>query len=169
VETLGFGVDSADMMAAMQSQNPEDMQKAVSNMQTSVYRAAMIDVNKLVQQRVDSAIGEMKQNTNNTIEANSIVAQMETALPWTRQPAYAPMAKAVVNQMLQKDGMTPEKAIAETAKYFQQFANETVTGQQIPPGGKPNGNFQNQQPNQQQNGNPADEPDWLEFLGGKPE
>ena len=168
VQGLGFGAEANDLMAAMESRDPEAVGKAVAGMQASTYRAAMVDVNKLVNQRVDAAMEANTQNTHNTIEANSVIAQMESALPWTRQPAYAPMAKAVVNQMLQKEGMTPEKAIAETAKYFQQFANDANTGQQAP-NGKPTGNFQNQNGNNSQNNNAEDDTvDWIDFLGGKP-
>lgn len=171
VNSLGFGGSADAIMEAMQSQNSENMLAAVSQMQADTYRATMVDANKIIEQRVAAALAEMQNTTHNTITANSAVAQLEYALPWTKQPAYAPMAKAVMNKFLEQDGATPEKAIEEVGKFFTQFANAAAPNGSQPPSSGPTGGYANQHPGQQQQQNQQPQPkeiDWIAYLGGKP-
>lgn len=170
VNTLNLGASAGDLMAAMQSQDPEQIATALQANNAQVYRSAMIDANKMVDSRIDAIRDEMQTNTDNTIKGNTIIAQMENALPYTKNGAYAPMAKAVISQLLEKPGMTTENAIVQTGKYFEKFVSDVQSTQQTPPGSKPKGGFGNGQDSQNlQNGNQADEPNWFEFLGGKSE
>lgn len=170
VQGLGLDAQTQQFMDAIESREPEQMQKVLLANNKAVYRAAMLDANNMIDKKVATMREEMQQDTTNTITGNSIVAQMETALPFTKNAAYAPIAKAVVSQMLEQPGMTSAKAIENVGKFFTKFAGDVNAGQPRPPGGKPNGGFGNGQYDvDPQASDESEVPDWFEFLGGKPE
>lgn len=161
VASINFGSDPAAMMEAVRAGDMEGFAEQMKNMQIGIYKAAMIDANKMMQQSTNSLKSEMQSNTETTISSQKLIGQMNAALPFTAEPAYAPMAKAVLTRLLSKKGMTPEKAIKETGKYFSDMANRV--------GGTMNGNLSPGQRKSASNANQNEDMDWVAFMGGKPE
>lgn len=164
VDGIDFGADPAAMMEAVRGGDVEAFSEQLKNMQVGIYKAGMLDANKMMQQTSGNLKTELQNNTETTISSNKIISQMHKDLPYTAEPAYAPMAKAVLSKLLSKKGMTTEKAIKETGDYFSQMANKV--------GGNMNGNLNNaNQNNNNQFGNNSqdEEMDWVSFMGGKPE
>ena len=161
VATIDFGADPAAMMEAVREGNLEAFSEQLANMQKGIYKAGMLDANKMVQQNSAGLKTELQNTTETTISSNKIISQMNESLPYTAEPAYAPMAKAVLSRLLSKKGMTSEKAIEETGKYFSGMANKV--------GGNMNGNLPRGNNNQFGNESQDEDMDWVSFMGGKPE
>jgi len=170
MQSLDFGTDGSSLMEAMQSNDPAKMVEAARNWQEGMYRTTMMQVNKLVSQQMDAVRKEADANASSTVESNKMMEQLHSSLPFTQQPAYAPMAQAVFTQLLDQDGMTTQKAIEETGKYFQGMANDVAKTMQSAPNGKPGGGFGNSIPQfGGDNGDSETEVNWVELLGGKPD
>lgn len=161
VATLDFNSDPAAMMTAMREGDAEGFAAQLQSMQVGIYKAAMLDANKMMQQTSGNLKTELQQNTDTTISSNKIIGAMNEKLPYTAEPAYAPMAKAVISRLLSKKGMTPERAIKETGDYFSQMANKV--------GGTMKGNLNRGQQNQFGDDTQDEEMDWVAFMGGKPD
>lgn len=161
VAGIDFGTDPQALMTAMREGDLEAFTTQMQNLQVGIYKAGMLDANKMMQQTSGNLKTELQQNTDTTISSNKIISEMNEKLPYTAEPAYAPMAKAVISRLLSKKGMTPAKAIEETGKYFSGMASK-VAGNMV-------GKLPNVSGNQFVNESQTEEVDWVSFMGGKPE
>jgi len=165
VAGIDFGSNPEAMMAAVRDGNVEGFAEQLVNMQKGIYKAAMLDANKMMQQTTGNLKTEMQNNTETVISSDKLISQMNGALPFTAEPAYAPMAKAVLTRLLSKKDMTPEKAIKETGEYFSNMSKAV--------GGNMNGNLGNNQHSNSNNqfgdATQNEDMDWVQFMGGKPE
>lgn len=166
VSGIDFGTDNVAMMEALRNGDAEAFGEQIKAMQVGIYKAAMLDANKMMRQTTDGLKADMQKSTATTISSDKLISQMNEKLPFTAMPAYAPMAKAVLTRLLSKEGMTQDRAIKETGDYFSGMA-ETISGNVQ---GGPSGNRSRSSGNQF--GNDAAQSgdmDWIEFMGGKPE
>jgi len=156
------GLNTQEMM-----QSPEAFQTGIENLAKNLYKQALVTTNQLVKQGIDGATASMETHTQNSMKHQGIVAEMHKQLPFTKMPAFAPMANGVLNTILQKKGMTPEKAIKHVKGYFAKLNTEVGGGNS----GNGNTGFNGQQSNngsQSDYGN-SDDMDWVSLLGGSPE
>jgi len=159
------GIDMTNAGVAFQNGDMEAVGKMFQQIGANAYRNAMIDTNRVVNQRVDAMGTQVKSDVNAQNATGRVISEMNTALPFTSMPAFAPMAKAVLTQFLGKGG-TPEDAIKEVGAYFNNLSGEVGKMNPGAPNGRPAGNFGGNGMQQQQDGNNGDEPDWMTILGG---
>lgn len=156
VASIDFGVDPAAMFQAAQSGNSEGFAEQMQKLTSGIYKAAMLNSNKMLNQRMESMRDEMRQTTQSAVSSDKLISQMNERIPFTKDPAYAPMAKAVLTRLLNK-GESPEKAIAGTERYFRDLAKQ-VPGSTSGKGKDVSGNGEAD----------SQEMDWVSFMGGKP-
>lgn len=166
IESLDFsgGIDLAASMKAIQDGDVEEFGKLIQQIGSNAYRNSLIDANKVVQQRVDKMADSVKADVSSTNATSDLVKEMNVALPFTKNPAFAPVAQLTLTQFMQK-GVPPQKAIEEVGKYFQNLSGEVSKMNPSPPGSRPAGNFGHGIHNDAGNQG-GDEPDWIELLGG---
>lgn len=155
------GVNVADVQQAMQNGDGEAFNKGMRAIGENAYRQAMVDLNKIVNQRVDAAKKEMTTATASQTATERAISQLEDALPYTKEPMYKPVAEGVFTQLLQQKGMTVDKAIQKTGEYFQKFAGDVNKNNPQAPGNRPSGGFG--AINESTDGD--DGQDWMDFLG----
>lgn len=161
VANINFGGDPNQMVESIRNGEIDGFAKQLQEMQVGIYKAAMLDANKMMRQNMDTLRSELQQQTETTINSDKVISQMEQALPYTKEPAYAPMAKAVLSRLLSKEGMTADEAIKQTGEYFSLMASQ-VGGAG---GGTGNGGAAGNQSGTQTQ---QEDVDWVSFLGGKP-
>ncbi len=123
-----------------------------------------MDANKVVQQRVDQMAETVKADVSASTATSDVVREMNTQLPFTQGKAFAPVAKLVLTQFMEK-GLSPQDAIVEVGKYFKNLSGEVSKLGPKSPGSRPSGSFRGSSDTQDGNSD-ADDPDWMEFLGG---
>jgi hypothetical protein len=166
IDSLDFSgnIDLAAGLEAIRNGDTEVFGALLKQVSANAYRNAMVDTNKVVQQRVDK-MGEQVQSTVSANQSTGeLIREMGTQLPFTKSPAYAPVAKLVLTQFLQK-GATPADAIMQVGKYFQSLSGEVGKINPGPPSGRPSGGFGGGQHNAG-DGNASGETDWMQVLGG---
>ena len=166
IETLDFtaGINLQEGMQAIQNGDLEAFANLLQQVGINAYRNSLVDANKVVQQRVDQMAQTVKDDVSSSNATSAVVSAMQEKLPFTKQKAFEPIAKLVLTQFLEKK-FSPEDAITETGKYFQNLSGETQKLSPKPPGSRPSGNFRGSSDNQDGNSD-AGEPDWVDMLGG---
>lgn len=167
VDSLDFsnGIDMAASMTAIQNGDVEAFGKLIQQIGANAYRNSLVDANKVVQQRVDKMADSVKADVSTSNATSDLVKEMNTQLPFTKNPAFAPVAQLTLTQFMQK-GVPAQEAIKEVGKYFQNLSGEVGKMNPGAPGGRPAGNFRNGVNSNDAGNQGADEPEWLEFLGG---
>ena len=167
IESLDFsgGIDLAASMTAIQNNDVEAFGKLIQQIGANAYRNSLVDANKVVQQRVDKMAESVKADVSSSTATSDLVKEMNVALPFTKNPAFAPVAQLTLTQFLSK-GVAPDKAIAEVGKYFENLSGEVSKMNPRHPSGRPAGNFDGSMNSGNAGNIGEDEPDWIELLGG---
>lgn len=116
------GVDLEKITADLTSGNTESLENAFKAMSRNVYTSALLNTNKIMDQKIEAAIEQAVTKSKNSIGSDFALQQMNSQLPFTAKPAIAPMAKQVLEQLIKK-GSSTEEAIAGVKDYFQQTAS----------------------------------------------
>ncbi len=153
---LTDGFDSQAM------QDPETAQKVMEQLARNVYTAAMKDANVIMGQQITQLREELQTETQNTLQGDQIIRDMNNTLAFTSKPAYKPIADSLVTRFLEK-GDTPAKAIENVSLYFQNLQKEVSSSIPQPANDRLRnnnfGNGSNLQPNQQE-----ETQDWVKFF-----
>lgn len=161
VKSLGFGKHGDALTKALNSGDGQQTMKVIADIQTDTYRSAMLNVNKMVQAQLKNLEDRLTANTSASVENAELLKQLYKEVPFAESPAYAPLAQAVLEQMLNQEvkgkPMTKAQALSETKKYFNDLAKKIGDNSN---GGNSNNGNKNQGSNNQ-------EPDWVALLGGK--
>lgn len=167
IDTLDFtsGVDATGILQAISEGDAEALGTALQQVGINAYRNAMVDANKVVQQRVDAASESVKNDISAQNATSEVVNAMNNELPFTKKAAYAPMAKLVLTQFLEK-GANPQDAIKEVGKYFQNLSGEVGNLSQGAPNGRPASRFGGVNSSNNAGNDGAEVEDWVDFLGG---
>lgn len=161
---LTRGVDLDAISGELSQGSTEGLSKAFNVVAAKVYRQSMIDMNKIIEQKVNAGVAAAVQQSSNAAKGNNAVRQMNEALNFTSNPAIAPIANAALAQFIKK-GKTPEDAVESVRKFFQNTSRLSAKdlGLQSAPRSRP-GN----QPFSGAgdiSGEDDEEINWLEMLG----
>lgn len=157
-------IDLAKVSEGLNQGNTESLGNAFSTIAAKTYRQAMVDMSKIIDQKVAAGVKAAVTQSSNVAQGDMAVRQMNSTLDFTKNPAIAPVAGAVLAQLIKK-GKSTEDAVDGVRKFFQNTSkiSAKALGLQKPPHGRPgNQSFSGA-------GNIADdedtEVDWLETLG----
>lgn len=128
VAGLGFSDMAQKKAAALQSGDPEQIAAIESEQMTHIYKQALININKMMSEKFESFKSTMQNQTTQTMNQSEMMKQLNTEFPFTKSPAYAPVAEAVLKQFLnqKKNGkpMSKDEAIKQTGAYFKNLAKQ---------------------------------------------
>jgi len=163
---LTAGIDLSKIQEDLQTGSTESLNSAFESIAANSYKASMMQMNKIMDQKIAAAKEQAVQESKASLDADSATREMHVKLPFTTDPNIAPVAKAALNQFL-KNGKDLPTAIQLTANFFKSTA-EKISGVSTPPSnldGSFNQNSNNEQnSNNNNNSNPSDHDEWLDLL-----
>jgi len=155
-------VDTTKIYEGLSSGDPAALNAALSQVAQNTFKRALIDTNKLINSRVDAAVETAVAKSRSGVHGDLAVQSMNVEMPFTKDPAVDPIAKAVLAQFMKK-GQDASTAIDNVKKFFKrthQISSKDL-GINKPPKGP--GRIQNAVP-----GNAVDEEfeeiDWMATL-----
>jgi len=158
-------VDLNSISEELNQGKTEGLGKAFSAIATKTYRQAMVDMSRVIDQKVNAGIEKAVLQSSNAAQGNQAVRQMNTTLNFTKNPAVAPIANAALAQLIKK-GKSVEDAVEGVRTFFQKTSKLSAKelGLQNPPRGRPGNQSFNGAGDIADDGD-DDEIDWLETLG----
>jgi len=158
------GVDTAKIYEGLSSGDPTALNAALSQVAQNTFKRALVDTNKLINARVDAAVETAVAKSRTNVHGDLAVQSMNAEMPFTKDPAVDPIAKAVLAQFMKK-GQDASTAIANVKKFFQRThkISSRDLGINKPPKGP--GRIQNATPGNEVDDDEADEIDWMATLG----
>lgn len=163
---LAGGIDARQIAQDMQTGNIESFQGALASVAQNAYKAAIMDANKMMEAKVQQAVDKAVSQSDGNFKSDMATSKMNEALPFTANPAIAPVAKTLLAKFIAK-GQDLPKAIKSVEQYYKHSAEQmgfvmpskspSRPGQQ---GFNNNGGSNNN--TQQQN----DDSDWINILSG---
>lgn len=116
---LSNGVDLATIQTDMQEGKTESLQAAFQQVAQNTYRATMMDMNNVVNQRIEAAVQKAVSTSSQNHSGAQAIEALNKELPFTADPAVAPMAQKAFKQFISK-GQDVKTAIESTKNYFAQ-------------------------------------------------
>ncbi len=168
-QKLAAHIDSLGLMEGFDQQamaDPEKAEAAMKSLMANTYSAAIKDANQIMDQRIDSLREELQQETQDTMRGNESINAMNSALKYTSQPAYKPVAEALLVKFQNKGASTPE-AIKKVGEYFNKLSSDVADTVPRNSNNRMNGSSFNNSNSNSSSGD-ADPEDWMEFLSAKP-
>ncbi len=160
---LTKSVNLEEISTELSQGKTEGLGNALKTVAAQTYRQAMVDMSKIIDKKVKAGVEAAVQQSQNAVQGNMAVTQMNTALSFTKNPAIAPVASAVLSQLIKK-GKSVDDAVDGVRAFFQNTSKISAKelGLQNPPRGRPG--------NQPFNGtgdidDDENEIDWLETMG----
>lgn len=114
---LGSGIDANKIASDMAEGNTDSLNAAFTSVAASSYKAALISTNKLIDAKISNAIDEAVNRSEGKFKTNAAVRDLNDALPFTKAPEIAPIAKVVFGQFMKK-GQNVDEAIESVRKFF---------------------------------------------------
>lgn len=166
VDSLDFnaGIDPNAVMQAMRDGDPEALTAAFNKIGANAYRNAIVDANKIMGQKVEAMAKTVKDDVSSANASGELVKEMHNQLSFTKSPAFAPVAKLVLTQFIEK-GSSPQDAIKQVGEYFKNLSGEVAKLNPSAPNRRPTGGFGGGSNNGGGNTDEGGEEDWMEFLG----
>ncbi len=156
-------IDLGKISEELTQGNTEGLGTALKTVAAQTYRQAMVDMSKIIDQKVTAGVEKAVQQSSNAVQGNMAVSQMQTALAFTKNPAIAPIAGAVLSQLIKK-GKSVDDAVDGVRQFFQNTSKISAKelGLQHAPAGRPGNTGFNGAGNVQDD---DEEIDWLETMG----
>jgi len=162
---LTSGVDLSQMQEDAQNGNTDSLNKAFETVAANTYKAALQQVNTLMDNKITSAIDKAVSESTSVMNETTAVKEMQSALPFTSNRDIAPVAEAALKQIMSK-GASINEAIQQVTTFFNSTANAVAGGNNqndVTSGGfNPNSNVNNN--NSSNNNNSNQEDSWMDFL-----
>lgn len=158
------GVDVNEIANDLNQGNTESLTKMLSTQAQNVYKRALIDSNNLMDQKIGKAVDQAVQKSRTGAHGDMAVRVMEGTLPFTKDAAVQPIAKAVLGRLMSQ-GQDVDEAIGNVKKFFAHTANiaSKELGKQRAPRSSPGSNF-NGPADMSISDDGDDDPDWMSFL-----
>lgn len=118
-----FGSLAKELFDQVAEGNVDEFNKSFQSALRGVYKTAVEDANKLLDARIQKLETSLLQKFNNRTEADAIIKDMKSKIPYADNPATEPVARMVLGAYL-KQGLNKQEAIAATNQYFNRFADE---------------------------------------------
>jgi hypothetical protein len=165
---LSDGIDLNNVQTELQEGKTDALNAAFETVASNVFQQAMIQTNRLVESRLDSAVDSAVNKATGKVNANFALREINEAMPFTKDPAIEPIAKAVMSGFMKQDGADAQSVVKSTQQFFEQMAKVAATEfKMVPPnsdlGENPFGGGVS--PSQRNTGKV---PDWLDVLAGNP-
>lgn len=118
-----FGSLSKDLFDKVQEGDVDSFNSGLESMMRSVYKTAIEDSNRLMTARMEDFEQKLMTKLNSSKEADGLVNDLKTAIPYAQDAAVEPVARQVLSGYL-RQGMSKNEAIAATNAYFGRLADK---------------------------------------------
>ena len=118
-----FGSLSKDLFDKVQDGDVDSFNSGLETMMRSVYKTAIEDSNRLMTARMQDFEQKLMAKLNSSKEADGLVNDLKTAIPYAQDAAVEPVARQVLSGYL-RQGMSKNEAIAATNAYFGRLADK---------------------------------------------
>lgn len=137
---LTAGIDMNKISEGIKEGNFEDLTSAFKTVAGNAYQNAIMDSTKIMDAKIEKAVSNAVSQAKGNYQADQATQQLHTALPFTKDAAIAPVATAVMTQLIGK-GKSSEEAIMGVKAFFAQTSKLSAKDLdlQIAPAGTPNG------------------------------
>jgi len=155
-------IDMAKIESEIVQGSTESLQNAFKSVGENVYKAALTQVNQLVDSKLEKVKQESIREANASVDAKSAIREMNQKIPFTEDPNIAPVAQAALNSFLAKDLSLPE-AIKATAKYFDNVSAQVNTAKDFSGNQPGESGFNSSQQNNNKSKQSSHD-DWISIL-----
>lgn len=159
---LSNGIDGQKIQSDLAEGNFESLNDAFETIASNSFQATMQAANKLMDKKIGEAVDRAVQESGSKISTDMATQQMTARLPFTQDKDIFPVAKAALQQFLDK-GENIESAVKKVDNYFKATAKAiNGGGDQQPGSGRFNqgNNYSGENNNNQSNANS----DWEDIL-----
>lgn len=131
-----FGALSKELFDKVSEGDVDSFNNGLQSMMRAVYKTAIEDSNRLMDARFSKFEDSMLTKINTSKEADNMISELKTAIPYAKDPAVEPVARQILSGYL-RQGMSKSEAIGATNAYFDRLADKV--GQKNNPESKANG------------------------------
>jgi len=126
VNSLNFtdGIDVQKVIADLNEGNLESFQQALKTAAANAYKTSMTDMQKVLDAKIAKAIDEAANRSVSMQDSKMLLKDLNAKYPFTASPEIAPIAKTVMQQLIQNKKVSPSEAIEQTAKFFEHITNK---------------------------------------------
>lgn len=123
VKQKQFGSLPKDLFDKANEGDIDSFNSGLQGMMQQVYKTAIEDSNRLMTARMQDFEQKLMTKLNNSKEADGLVNELKTAIPYAQDAAVEPVARQVLSGYL-RQGMSKNEAIAATNAYFGRLADK---------------------------------------------
>lgn len=131
-----FGSLSKDLFDKVSEGDVDSFNDGIQSMMRAVYKTAIEDSNRLMDARLAKFEDELNNRLATSKEADNMLSELKTAIPYAKDPAVEPMARQVLSGFI-RQGLSKAEAISATNAYFDRLADKV--GQKNNPESKTSG------------------------------
>lgn len=121
VKQKQFGSLAKDIFDKVNEGDVDSFNSGLQTMMQQVYKTAIEDSNRLMTARMSDFENQLMAKLNTNKEADALLTDMKTAIPYAKDAAVEPIARQVLSGYL-RQGMSKNEAIAATNSYFGRLA-----------------------------------------------
>lgn len=118
-----FGSLSKDLFDKVSEGDVDSFNDGIQSMMRAVYKTAIEDSNRLMDARLAKFEDELNNRLATSKEADSMLSELKTAIPYAKDPAVEPMARQVLSGFI-RQGLSKAEAISATNAYFDRLADK---------------------------------------------
>ena len=118
-----FGSLSKDLFDKVSEGDVDSFNDGIQAMMRSVYKTAIEDSNRLMDARLAKFEDELNNRLATSKEADNMLSELKTAIPYAKDPAVEPVARQVLSGFI-RQGLTKAEAISATNAYFDRLADK---------------------------------------------
>lgn len=159
IQSLDFtsGIDTQQLIADLNEGKLDSFNNALRTVAANAYKQSLLDSQKIIQSKVNEAVQRAVEQSKGSYRSDMLVKDLHTQFPFTAAPEIEPVAKAVLNQLIDNKGMEPNEAIKATGEFFKHLTKKVASTVEIPDLVPGNQGFAPR-------GTSADEPNWEEIF-----
>lgn len=131
-----FGSLSKDLFDKVSEGDVDSFNDGIQSMMRAVYKTAIEDSNRLMDARLAKFEDELNNRLATSKEADNMLSELKTAIPYAKDPAVEPVARQVLSGFI-RQGLSKSEAISATNAYFDRLADKV--GQKNNPESKTSG------------------------------
>lgn len=117
-----FGALSKELFDKVSEGDVDSFNNGLQGVMRQVYKTAIEDSNRLMDARFAKFQDELMAKLNTSKEADSMISELKTVIPFAKDPAVEPVARQILSGYL-RQGMSKSEAIGATNAYFNRLAD----------------------------------------------
>ena len=159
VNSINFtdGIDAQKVIADLNEGNLDSFNAALRTAAANAYKQSLLDAQKIIQTKVEEAVRVAVEKSKGSYQSDMLVKDLHEKFPFTASPEIEPVAKAVLNQLIDNKGMNPQEAINATGEFFKHLTKKVASTVEIPDLSPGSQGFAPK-------GHSTDEPNWEEIF-----